>query len=433
MNSIFHSIDGSVVAPQGFKASGVFCDIKSLGTGKGSDKGKKRDLAIIASETPATVAGMFTTNQVCAAPVKVSVPRATSGKAGAIVVNSGNANACTGDQGMKDALSMGAQTAALLGLDEDEVLICSTGRIGLNLPMDNVQMGIAAAAARLSSDERSAHHAAEAIMTSDKVSKEVAVEFKLGQKVIRIGGMCKGAGMIEPGMSPTGQRPASTALHATMLCFITTDAAISRSLLQKALKQAVALSFNRITVDGDMSTNDSVIVLANGQSGAASIKLASSKEFLKFQEALNHVCLDLARKIVVDGEGVTRRVTINMKGAVSHKEADVAARFVANGELVKTSWYGGDPNWGRIMGALGHSPSRIVEEKVDIGYFLPGSKKIFYALKQGRPTRTAFETLKKVTSAEEFEILINLNLGKGEAIIYTCDLSEEYVDFNKGE
>jgi len=259
------------------------------------------------------------------------------------------------------------------------------------------------------------------------------VEFKIGGSPVRIGGICKGAGMIEPGMSPTGSRPATMPLHATMLCFVTTDVAISKTLLQRALKQAVALSFNRITVDGDMSTNDSVIVLANGQSGAARIRSSSSPDFIRFQEALNHVCLDLAKKIVADGEGVTRKVTVFLNGARTHKEADAAARCVANSELVKTSWYGGDPNWGRVMDALGYSPSKVVEEKVDIGYRIPGSRKVLFALKKGRPTRTPIEDLRKISGAEEFEIVINLNLGKGEAIIYTCDLSEEYVDFNKGE
>ncbi len=433
MKSFFSPIDGSVVAPVGFNASGVYCDIKRIGTGKGSNKGKKLDLAIIASDVPATVTGMFTTNQVCAAPVKLSVPRALKKQAQAIVVNSGNANACTGDQGMKDAKAMGLLTSKLLGVDEEDILVCSTGRIGVNLPLENVKNGIRASAASLTSDDKGAKQAAEAIMTSDSVTKEVAVEFKLGRKTVRIGGICKGAGMIEPGMSPSGQRPATRPLHATMLCFITTDAAVSKALLQKSLKQAVALSFNRISVDGDMSTNDSVIVLANGESGAAPVKKADSKDFEKFQEALNHVCLQLALKIVADGEGVTRRVNVRLNGGRTMREADLAARSVANSELVKTSWYGGDPNWGRIMDALGYSPAKIIEEQVDIGYSLPGSKKVLYALKQGRPTKTSLDTLRKVSAGEEFDLHINLNIGEGEAIIYTCDLSEEYVDFNKGE
>src|SRR6266850_2703831 len=257
-------IFGSIVAPQGFKASGVFCDIKRIGTGKGSDKGQKRDLGLIVSDVPAAVAGLFTTNQICAAPVKVCLERVRKGRAQAIVVNSGNANACTGKQGMKDALEMAGFTERALNFPKNSVLVGSTGRIGVTLPMDNVRTGIIEAALELGSTADHAAAAAEAIMTSDTRSKQLAVEFKLGGKSIRIGGVCKGAGMIQPGMSATGARPAAIPLHATMLCFITTDAAVEKSALQIALREAVAHSFNRITVDGDMSTNDTVIVLANG-------------------------------------------------------------------------------------------------------------------------------------------------------------------------
>jgi glutamate N-acetyltransferase/amino-acid N-acetyltransferase len=249
-------VEGSIVAPQGFLASGVFCDIKRLGTGKGSQKGKKRDLALIVSEVPATVAGMFTTNQVCAAPVKVCVERVKRGTAQAIVVNSGNANACTGKQGMKDAREMTALLAEELRLSEKQVLVGSTGRIGVTMPMANVKDGILHALQILGNAPKHAEEAAEAIMTSDTKPKQIAVEFTLDGKKVRIGGICKGAGMIQPGMSATGARPAALphgGLHATMLCFITTDAAIDAKVLQAALQEAVAHSFNRITVDGDMS------------------------------------------------------------------------------------------------------------------------------------------------------------------------------------
>src|SRR5882724_6260931 len=263
----FKEIAGSIVAPKGFRASGVFCDIKKLGTGKGSQKGKKRDLALIVSETPATIAGMFTTNQVCAAPVKVCVERMKKGTAQIVVVNSGNANACTGKRGMADAHEMVSFTERALDFPKGSALVGSTGRIGVTMPMDNVRAGIIEAAALLGSAVENADHAAEAIMTSDSRPKQIAIEFKLGAKTVRIGGICKGAGMIQPGMSPTGARPATLphgGLHATMLCFITTDAAIDGKVLQTALNEAVAQSFNRITVDGDMSTNDTVLVLANG-------------------------------------------------------------------------------------------------------------------------------------------------------------------------
>ena len=426
-------ISGSIVAPQGFLASGVFCDIKRLGTGKGSNKGQKRDLALLVSEVPATVAGMFTTNQVCAAPVKVCVPRVKKGVAQAIVVNSGNANACTGKQGMKDALEMTTLVAKEFHLPVEQVLVGSTGRIGVNLPMDNVSAGIRDAAKLLGNAPEHAAEAVEAIMTSDTRPKQLAVEFKLGGKTVRIGGICKGAGMIQPGMSMTGERPAARPLHATMLCFVTTDAAIARGPLQAALQEAVAQSFNRITVDGDMSTNDTVLVLANGLAQNSALDSVRAKDFAVFQAALNHVCLTLAQMIVRDGEGVTRFVTVRVTGAKSYTDADAAARAVANSALVKTSWFGGDPNWGRIIDALGYSPATIVEEKVDIGYSAPGSRKILWSLRRGQPTKATFEALCAAATAKEFDLHINLNLGQAAALMYAADLTEEYVDFNKGD
>ncbi len=430
--------------PQGFLASGIFCDIKKLGTGKGSNKGKKRDLALIVSKVPATVAGMFTTNQICAAPVKVCVQRVKAGVAQAVVVNSGNANACTGKQGMQDAIEMARLVAKELGLSEKSVLVGSTGRIGVNMPMENVKRGIQDAAWRLNSSTENANHVAEAIMTSDTKPKQIAVEFKLGDKRVTIGGICKGAGMIQPGMSATGARPAAIPLHATMLCFITTDAAIEKSALQTALHEAVAHSFNRITVDGDMSTNDTVLVLANGLSenprlvGRASPRAGSSgasphRDLETFQAALNHVCLELAKMIVRDGEGVSTFVTVRVSGAKNYADADAAARAVANSALVKTSWHGGDPNWGRIIDAIGYSAARVVEEKVDIGYSAPGSKKIVWSLKRGQPTKTSFKELCAAVAPKEFDLHIHLNLGKAAALMYAADLTEEYVEFNKGD
>ncbi len=433
MTTHFRSVDGSLVAPRGFRAGGVFCDIKRLGTGKGSEKGPKRDLALITSDLPCSVAGLFTTNQVCAAPVKLCVERLQNGVAQAIVVNSGNANACTGRQGMKDARAMTRAAATALGISEESVLVGSTGRIGVTMPMPNVLGGIRAAAAELGSSAGHAAQAAEAIMTSDTRPKQIAVEFHLGGTPVRIGGICKGAGMIQPGMSPDGRRPASLpkGLHATMLAFLTTDAALPARTLQPMLEEAVALSFNRITVDGDMSTNDTVLLLANGLSGAPG-KRAARADLKAFQSALNHVCLSLARMIVRDGEGVHRVVTVRVDGARSVTEADAAARAVANSALVKTSWHGGDPNWGRIIDALGYSPSLVVEEKVDIGYSAPGSRKILWSLKRGQPTRATFPDLCAAVAPDEFELHIRLHLGKGSAVIYAADLTEEYVDFNKG-
>ena len=437
MSNKFKSIEGSIVAPQGFLASGVFCDIKRLGTGKGSAKGKKRDLTLIVSEVPAAVAGMFTTNQICAAPVKVCVPRVKKGVAQAIVVNSGNANACTGKQGMKDALAMTALVAKQFHMPVEHVLVGSTGRIGVTMPMANVKSGILHAAQILGNDPSHAVESAEAIMTSDTKPKQIAIEFKLGGKTVRIGGICKGAGMIQPGMSATGARPAAApgayaGLHATMLCFITTDAAIEAKALQAALREAVAHSFNRITVDGDMSTNDTVLMLANGLAGNTKLKTQNS-ELKTFQAALTHVCLSLARMIVRDGEGVHRVVTVRVDGAKNFADADAAARAVANSSLVKTSWHGGDPNWGRIIDALGYSPATVVEEKVDIGYSAPGSRKILWSLKRGQPTKVAYKDLCAAAAPNEFELHIRLNLGKASAVMYAADLTEEYVDFNKGD
>ncbi|MBM3823131.1 MAG: bifunctional glutamate N-acetyltransferase/amino-acid acetyltransferase ArgJ [Verrucomicrobia bacterium] len=433
------SIPGSIVAPQGFQSSGVFCDIKRLGTGKGSNKGRKLDLGLIVSQKPATAAGLFTTNQVCAAPVKVCIPKVKAGHAQAIVVNSGNANACTGRRGLKDADRMAGLAAGLLGLDAAKVLVASTGRIGVPLPMQNVERGIAAASQSLGHDIPHADQTAEAIMTSDSRPKQAAVEFSLGGKIVRLGGICKGAGMIQPGMSPDGKHPASQpqGLHATMLAFLTTDATVEASVLQAALNEAVALSFNRITVDGDMSTNDTVLVLANGAAGARSVTQADLKSrssaYRVFSAALQRVCLELALMIVRDGEGVHRVVTVRIHGADSHREADAAARSIGNSALVKTSWHGGDPNWGRIIDALGYSPARVVEEKVDIGYSTPGSKKILWTLRRGQPTKTSFKAQCAAVSPKEFDLHVRLNLGAGSAVLYAADLTEEYVDFNKGD
>jgi glutamate N-acetyltransferase / amino-acid N-acetyltransferase len=428
----FKIIEGSVVAPKGFLAGGVFCDIKRLGTGKGSDKGQKRDLALIVSEAPGTVAGLFTTNQVCAAPVKACMARMKKGIGQAMVVNSGNANACTGKQGLRDAEAMAEIAGRELNISLQKIFVGSTGRIGVTLPMENVKRGIVATAKVLGNSVAHANHAMEAIMTSDTRPKQIAVEFTLGKKTVRIGGMCKGAGMIQPGMSATGHRPAAMPLHATMLGFITTDAAVDPKILQAALNEAVAQSFNRITVDGDMSTNDTVLVLANGLAGNEKLK-SKNAEFKIFQVALNHVCLELAKMIVRDGEGVHRIVTVRVSGAKTVQDADAAARAVGNSPLVKTSWHGGDPNWGRIIDAIGYSPAHVVEEKVDLGYSAPGSKNILWSVKRGQPTKATFKELCTAVAPKEFDLHIKLNLGKASAIIYAADLTEDYVSFNKGD
>ena len=404
--------------------------MKSLGTGKGSDKGQKRDLALIVSEVPARAAGMFTTNQICAAPVKVCVEHIANGKAQAVIINSGNANACTGPQGLKDAKEMASLMAEELLLQPEDVLVGSTGRIGLELPMPNIRKGIGQIVKELDDSPIASLHATQAIMTSDTKPKEIAIEFKLGGQIVRLGGIAKGAGMIQPGMSPTGARPASMPLHATMLSYLTTDAKIDAATLRRCLREAVANSFNCITVDGDMSTNDTVLILANGLAGNGKL---DARDLKTFQSALNHVCLELAKMIVRDGEGITRVVTVQVKGAKTQKDADAATRAIGNSALVKTSWNGGDPNWGRIIDALGYSSAKVIEQKVDIAYSAPGAKKLIYSLKKGRPTRTSFKTLCKTVEPAEFDLHINLNLGRSKAVLYAADLTEQYVEYNKGD
>ncbi len=433
MASPFQAIPGSVTAPQGFRAAGVYCDVKRLGTGKGSNKSVELDLAIIASDVPGPIAGMFTTNQICAAPVKRCLQLVKKGQGQAVVVNSGNANACTGEQGMRDAVTMGDYTAAQLKIPKHLAYVASTGRIGLNLPMPNIKKGIRLAAGKLDAELTSARNAAEAIMTSDTHAKECAVEIPFAGGVVRIGGIAKGAGMIDPFMTPDGKRPTEPGLHATMLGFITTDLAITQPLLQEALTTTVNQSFNAVTVDGDMSTNDTVLVLANGMAGNALVRSTRSALYRKFCEGLAYVCQELAKMLVRDGEGASKFVTLRVGGARSEADAIAAARAVANSILVKTSWCGGDPNWGRIIDALGYSPARIVENKVDIAYSAPGATKKVYSLKGGRPTRVTFEKLCQEVARDAFDLHIELNQGRGEAVVYTCDLTEEYVDFNKGD
>jgi len=447
----FKQIPGSICAPLGFKAAAVFCDIKKLGTGKGSEKGRKRDLALIVSDVPAAVAGMFTRNQVCAAPVKLSAQRAAKNFARGIVVNSGNANACTGNQGMKDAARMtevAAKAVAALyerrknssdpecfrgryKIASEDVLVCSTGRIGIPMPMKNVARGIQDCAPFLARSAKSARDVAEAIMTSDTRRKEIAVEFQIGKSTIRIGGVCKGAGMIQPGMSRNGSRPAAGP-HATMLAFITTDVAIEPDLLKRALETAVAHSFNRITVDGDMSTNDSVIALANGLAGNPKFVIRHSS-FIIFQSALTHVCLELAKMIVRDGEGSSRFVTLHVGGADTARDAAAAARAIANSSLVRTSWCGGDPNWGRILCALGYSTAKVDESIVDVGYSRAGDRDIVWGFRRGTPTSVSLRKLAKITATPEFDLYVDLHLGRHEFVLYASDLTENYVALNKGD
>ena len=387
----FSKVTGAVTAARGFRAAGLAAGIKKSG---------KKDMALIVSDVPATVAGVFTRNQVKAAPVKLDMLHVKCGQARAIIANSGNANACTGKWGLVHAQAMATAVARRIQAPDEQVLVCSTGRIGVPLPIVKIEAGIKKLLRQVRRE--GAHDAALGIMTSDTFPKECAV--RVGK--FHVGGIAKGAGMIHPNM-------------ATMLSFITTDAAVPRAALQRALRHAVNQSFNRISIDGDMSTNDTVLCLANGVAGKVSRPA--------FQEALDYVCLELAKMMVQDGEGASKFVTVEVHGAKSDRAAEFAARAVCNSALVKTSWCGGDPNWGRLMDALGYSRCPVVEEQVDIAY------NGLLAVKSGQPTRTPVAKLRKIAKSPTFTIRIDLHLGHGRCTMHTCDFTEDYVTFNKGE
>ncbi|MEI8233169.1 MAG: bifunctional glutamate N-acetyltransferase/amino-acid acetyltransferase ArgJ [Verrucomicrobiota bacterium] len=403
MNS-FTEIPGGVTAPSSFLAGSIFAGIKPANT-------SKPDMAFVVSAIPAVAAGTFTTNKMKAAPVRVSQANIRSAETRAIVANSGNANACTGVIGIDHAKRMTKATAKALGLKERQVLVCSTGRIGVPLPIAAMEKAIALSPQVIAPD--GSHLAAQAIMTSDTKAKEIAVEMELHGKTVRIGGIAKGAGMIDPNM-------------ATMLCFVTTDAAVSKKLLQQAVSDAVEQSFNRITIDGDMSTNDTVLVLANGAAGNPPLR-DGEPEFDRFQNALNHVCCALARMIVEDGEGVSKFVTIQVRGAKSRQDARKASEAVANSTLTKCCWFGGDPNWGRVMDAIGYSGARVHEETVDIYY--DG----LIAVQNGTAAATPFSKLKEVVANPRFTITVDLHMGEAEYTVFTTDLTTAYVEFNMGE
>lgn len=387
--------------PKGFQAAGIVAGLK---------KSKRKDLALLYSECPAVMAGTFTTNQVKAATVKLCSARVKQYRKGrAIVVNSGIANACTGATGYRNAERMAQVTARALGLKPEEVYVCSTGRIGVQLPMHIIEPGIEKASQQLSRTGGMA--AAEAIMTTDTRPKYCTARFNINGRRITLAGIAKGAGMIEPKM-------------ATMLAFLMTDACVAPAALQKALSAAVDQSFNRITVDGDRSTNDTVLIMANGVAGNTPALTPQHPDWSTFTEALNAVALDLALKMVKDGEGASKFVTVRVRGARNAREADIAARSVANSLLVKTSWVGDYPNWGRIMDALGYSEAKVDESRVDI--FYDGMP----AARRGVSAGTDIERLKAVQRQKEFTIDIDLHLGQGEAVVYTCDCTEEYVRIN---
>ncbi len=392
-------IPGGITAPRGFVAGTSMCGIK---------KADRPDLALIVSETPAACAGMFTSNRITGAPVTVSRSHVRNGIARAIVANSGNANVCTGEEGLAAAIAMTAETAAALGCAPSEVLVASTGVIGRPFPVEKVLPGIRSAAAAMSKERGS--EAARAIMTTDTVPKETAVEFDLGGTPVRIGAMAKGSGMIAPHL-------------ATMFCFITTDAAIEAALLTKALREAVGSSFNCITVDGDMSTSDTVIVLANGRAGNPPVA-PRSRAFDRFTEALTDVCLRMATAVVRDGEGATKFITIRVTGAAGTREAREVGLAIANSSLVKTAAFGADPNWGRIICAAGYAGVPIEESNVTIAV---DGIPLFEC---GKPVPFDEAGARARLAARDMDIAVDLGMGPADAVIYTSDLSYEYVKIN---
>jgi len=390
---------GGITAPLGFRAAGMYCGIRKI----------KKDIAMIVSDVPAIVAGVFTLNKTQAAPVLVDkIQLKRSSVCSSIVVNSGNANACTGERGLNDAWEMVRATSVALNIPETQVMISSTGVIGQYMPMDKVSPAISELAAKVSKSGNA--DTAEAIMTTDTFPKEAAVKFTLLGRTVTIGGVAKGSGMIAPNM-------------ATMLAFVTTDIALDQALLTKALRGANNRSFNRITVDGDMSTNDMVLVLANGMARNAPI-VDNSEEYQLFAAALEYVLIKLAKMIAKDGEGATKLIEIMVKGAKSEEEAAQAARAVANSNLVKTAIHGADANWGRILAAVGYSGIDFNPDEVEIAFGdLP-------VLRRNYEIVLDEDKAKDLLLKDNVMIVINLNQGSQFARFWTCDLTKEYVHIN---
>lgn len=388
-----------VTFAKGFTAAGVKAGIKKSGN---------LDVAVIYTKTQAVVAGTFTQNKVAAAPVYVSKEVVATGTAHAIVANAGCANACTGQQGLDDAHKMAQIAADELGVNADDVIVGSTGVIGVNLPMDKLEAGIKDAVANLSAD--GSGNAGRAIITTDTHSKSVTCEFELSGKTVRMGAIAKGSGMIRPNM-------------ATMLCYITTDIAIDQTLLQKAVSGCVEKSFNMISVDGDMSTNDMVIVLANGEANNAKIT-EENADYQIFFDKLMMLCTELAKQIAADGEGASKFLTINVKGAKSFADAKTIGMAIANSPLVKTAFFGEDPNWGRVICAVGYSGADMVPEKTVVKF---GGITIFA---NGTGATYDEKALAHVMKEKDIVIDIELNMGQEDATVWSCDLSYEYVKIN---
>ena len=393
-------LEGGITAVPGILAGGVAAGIKP---------GGKKDLALVYSSAPARVGTVFTANQVKGAPVLVSMEHAKSGTAQAILASSGCSNVCTGERGLTDAKEMTKLAGELLRIPATQVLIAATGVIGVPLPMDRIRAALPKLVKALS--PQGGRAAAEAIMTTDTRPKEAALRVEIAGRPVTIGGIAKGVGMIEPHL-------------ATMFCFVATDAAVARGALAAVTRRAADRSFNRITVDGDQSTSDTVAVLANGLAENAPLE-AASRGWRQFAGGLEALMGRLARLLVQDGEGATRLVAVTVRGAASRRDALLAARSVANSPLVKTAINGQDPNWGRIMMALGKSAARVDQDKVAIAF---NDERLVERgmLREG----ARLDRLREIMAEPEYGITIDLGLGRGEDRVFTCDLSEEYVRIN---
>lgn len=397
-------ITGGVTAAEGFKAAGITAGLKKSG---------KKDLALIYCEEKSTSAACFTQNKYAAAPVIWSREHAEKGWSRAVVINSGNANACTGEEGYQNARKMAELVASKLPIFPDEVQVCSTGIIGVQLPMSIIEPGVLQAVGALSRD--GGGDAAEAIRTTDTFAKEIAVEFELDGKLVKIGGISKGSGMIHPNM-------------ATMLAVITTDAVITPAALQQALKEVTDMSFNMISVDGDTSTNDSVIAFASGMAHNKAIKDDSSAGYAQFAEALQVVLVYLAKEIARDGEGASKLLEITVNGAKTVKDARLAAKSVVSSSLVKAAFFGNDANWGRIACALGYSGADFDIKLVDVSLKSAGGE--FFVLKGGKDLPFDEELALKVLSEKEVITTIDFHQGQASATAWGCDLTYDYVKIN---
>ena len=397
-------IDGGVTAPSGFLASGIHCGLKKSSL--------QKDLALIYSEVPAAAAGMYTKNKVKGAPIYITKEHLTNKKAQAIIINSGNANTCNGDDGLNKARKMTSLQAKELKLKADDVLVASTGVIGVPLNIDAVKSGIPLLTEKLSKD--GSNDASLAIMTTDTFQKQLALEFYIGDKKITIGSMAKGSGMIEPNMG-------------TMLSFITTDLSISPELLNEALKSSVTVTYNRVSVDGDTSTNDMILILANGLAENSTIK-EKDENYYAFLKVLTELNTIMAKNIAKDGEGATKLLECQIIGANTEEDAVVLGKSVINSSLVKTAMFGSDANWGRILCALGYTKIDFDPEKVDVSFeSAAGSIKVCEA---GSSLPFDEDIAKKILNENELVIKVNLFLGDYDAFVWGCDLSYEYVKIN---